>query len=180
LIEYIEEIKINPDFSISARFGRYEETQGFNPILDNLEALEFENYDQAFRSKLQLDAENNLITVIIKTANKYWLVWNGSLKYLYNKDQDPSKYLMSSQDKILKTIISGSSLKYQKLYLSGILSTDITTGLLNLETLQNTLQNTLQTLSNAKTSKSLQNSKTSKPSPTPWDLTLTIYNIISY
>ena len=152
LLNYISEIKILPDLSITARFGRYEETKGFNPMIYNLNGLECNSFSEILNLKLELDSQNKIVSIVKEFSGKYWMIWEGSLN---SKVKINTKNLLvTSKDKILLNIISGTNIEYRKLYLSGILSTDITSGFLNLEDLKN-IGSTL----------------------TPWEITQSIYNI---
>ena len=134
LLNYIEKIRVHKDLSIFASFGTYSEATGFkNPSVYNLQAIQFSTYEQAVRHKILLDHNNNLIILIIPIDDQFFLVWEGEIG---NKsDNDIREIITGSDDHIIFNIISGVDLAYKKLYLSGILSTDITSGLITIDSI---------------------------------------------
>jgi hypothetical protein len=130
LLSYITGIRVNNDLSIYAHFGTYEEATKFKPAIEHLQGTAFKSYHSAIKAKILLDHKNkNIITLIIPIADTFWLVWNGNIDTTSTENADD--IISNSTDKIIYNIISGSNVPHKKLYLNGILSTDITTGLID-------------------------------------------------
>jgi len=128
LINYIEKIKIHENLSIYAHFGTYDEATNFKPQIEYLQTQQFENYNDASSKKILIDKANNgLISLILPIKNNYWLVWKGNL----NTQNSDSKIF--TEDKIPNKV--NISLN-KKLYLSGILATNTSSGLINVSKIE--------------------------------------------
>lgn len=135
LLDYISQIVVNADLSISAFFGTYAEANGFKPNISYLQSASFDNYSDAIKTKILLDLENKgVISLIIPINGVYWLVWNNATTL--ESTAQISTVLSDSNDKIISKIISGEKIKYSNYYLNGIFATDVTSGIMKMEDLK--------------------------------------------